>query len=211
MNSVLHATPDISEEAGLRADIYALLASLLRQAPSHELLSFLSEVALEENAQGEMVQAWQLLKLAAQHSNTNALESEYLKLFIGITQGELTPFASWYLTGSLMEAPLIELRKDLDLLGFVRAEPYCEPEDHIAALCEVMNLLIQQGASHERQAVFYQRHLASWGQTFFADLAKAPSAVFYNAVALLGQAFFKTETISLQKQPDAVQSVRLSG
>lgn len=201
----------MTDEDALRADIYALLAGLCRRQPAPELLSFLSSMDVEADAANSMAQAWEFLRLAAQRAEVDALEDEYLTLFIGISQGELTPFASWYLTGSLMEAPLIELRNDLELLGFARQPEVKEPEDHIAVQLEVMSALIQQGASQERQAVFFQRHLNPWASQLFADMAKAPSAVFYSAVAMLGQAFIKTESVYLQKQPDAVQSVHLRG
>ena len=201
----------LRDEDALRADIYALLASLCRQHPSEELLAFLSSLEEDAGASNSMAQAWGLLKMAASRANANALEDEYLNIFIGISQGELTPFASWYLTGSLMETPLIELRHDLQLLGYQRDEQVKEPEDHIAVQLEVMSLLIQNGASLERQAVFFQRHLNAWAHQLFADMAEAPSAVFYHAVAMLGQAFIKTESVHLQKIPSAVQSVHLRG
>lgn len=201
----------LTEEDALRADIYALLASLCRCHPSEELLEFLASLELDRNAANSMSQAWEFLRMAAARSKHQSLEDEYLNLFIGISQGELTPFASWYLTGSLMEAPLIELRNDLQLLGYERGENVKEPEDHIAVQLEMMSLLIQQGDSRERQAVFFQRHLSAWAGQLFADMAEAPSAVFYHAVAMLGQAFIKTESVHLQKIPDAVQSVHLRG
>jgi len=201
----------MTEDDALRADVYALLAALCRAHPSSELLAFLKSVEVDAFTQNRMSQAWQLLRLAAERAQVDQLENEYVTLFIGISQGELTPFASWYLTGSLMEAPLIELRNDLNLLGFEREASVKEPEDHISALLEVMGLLIQQGASRERQAVFFQRHISAWADQLFVDMAKAPSAVFYNAVAMLGQAFVNTEKVYLQKRPDAAQSVHLRG
>lgn len=210
MEMINLAPPTLTEEDLLRAEIYALLARLCRQHPDQTLLEWLSGMEESSDA-GEMASAWRLLRLAAGRARTEQLEDEYLNLFIGITQGELTPFASWYLTGSLMEAPLIELRTDLQLLGFARQADVHEPEDHIAALLEVMSLLIQQGASRERQVVFFQRHLSSWAERLFKDMENAPSAVFYHAVALLGQAFIRVENLHLQKRPDAVQRVCLRG
>ncbi len=84
-----------------------------------------------------------MLSLAAEHSSTESLRDEYHALFIGLGRGELVPYGSWYQTGFLMEKPLGLLRADLARLGFERAEEVHEPEDHVAALCEVMALLIQ--------------------------------------------------------------------
>ena len=53
------------------------------------------------------------------------------------------PHGSFYLTGFLNEKPLAELRDDLARLGVTRAEDVKEPEDHIAALCDVMAGMIR--------------------------------------------------------------------
>ncbi|SFX55268.1 TorD/DmsD family molecular chaperone [Marinospirillum alkaliphilum] len=200
------------EHQALRADIYALLASLFRSAPSAELLDFLQQMEIDTSRSNPMTRGWQLLQLAARQANPEMLEDEYLPLFIGIGQGDVTPFASWYLTGSIMEAPLIELRKDLKILGFEREESSKEPEDHVAALCEVMSLLIQQGASAERQATFFNRHLAGWVEALCKDVQQAPSAVFYQAVAELAEAFFQQEKLyqpATETQHSQVQAVQL--
>ena len=49
---------------------------------------------------------------------------------------------SWYLTGFLMEKPLAVLRDDLTALGLARRDSCGEPEDHLAALCDVMRALL---------------------------------------------------------------------
>ncbi|MCD8514024.1 MAG: molecular chaperone TorD family protein [Nitrincola sp.] len=210
MNSLI-AAPVMTDEDALRADIYALLAALCRRHPSPELLDFLVSMEVDAHSANSMTKAWEFLRLASERAESDAIEDEYFTLFIGITQGELTPFASWYLTGSLMEAPLIELRNDLDLLGFARQQEVKEPEDHISVLLEVMSELIQQGASRERQAVFYQRHIDSWAKQLFADMTQASSAVFYSAVGMLGEAFLMIESTHLQKRMDSVQNVHLRG
>jgi TorA maturation chaperone TorD len=93
-----------------------------------------------------------------------------------------------------MEKPLGVLRQDLAVLGFERQEGVHEPEDHIAALCEVMAMLASgDDAPFGVQKRFYERHLAPWAQRFFADLESADAAVFYKAVGRLGNEFFKLE------------------
>jgi TorA maturation chaperone TorD len=197
------------EDQALRTDIYALLAALLREAPNAQLLELLRTLETDPQQQNDLQLGWQMLQLAAQQASPENLADEYLPLFIGIGQGEVTPFASWYLTGSIMEAPLIELRRDLKLLGFERTEEHKEPEDHIAALCEVMALLIQQGASEERQATFFHRHLSPWAENLCRDIQEANSAVFYQAVATLALAFFQHEKVMLKQKPEEPQAVKL--
>ena len=92
-----------------------------------------------------------------------------------------------------MEKPLGDLRDDLDRLGFEREADVHEPEDHIAALCEVMVMLIQEGCSTAAQQDFFNKHIDSWGQNFFADLVVAENAVFYRAVARFATAFMNLE------------------
>jgi TorA maturation chaperone TorD len=116
-------------------------------------------------------------------------------LFIGLGRGELVPYGSWYVTGFLMERPLAELRVDLKRLGMERQEDVHEPEDHVAALCETMSLLVLSGdeAPFDEQREFFSKHLAPWIGRFFGDLAAAPSAHFYRSVGLLGERFMEVE------------------
>ena len=85
-------------------------------------------------------------------TTTHQADREYHALFIGVGRGELVPFASYYLTGFLNERPLAVLRQDLARLGAVRSESVKEPEDHIAALCEVMAGLIEGSFAEARRS-----------------------------------------------------------
>lgn len=192
MNMITSA-PALQETDALRADIYALLATLLRQAPSKELIVWMKDLVPDQDIDTPMARAWSALALSAKHSNAQQRDDEYHQLFIGVGRGELMPFACWYLTGSLMEKPLAILRDELSLLGFERQTDIKEPEDHIAALCEVMSMLISSGRSYAIQHQFWQRHLQSWTTKFFTDLQNAEHAVFYTATGLLGQAFMQQE------------------
>lgn len=175
----------------LRGRVYALLGNLLAGPPRAELLERLA--GIEGDAGGEtLAQAWHSLGMAARSADVESVDDEYHDLFIGIARGELVPYASWYLTGLLMEQPLVDLRNDLEALGIERRDAVSEPEDHIAALCQVMALLTNQ-VSYERQRGFVARHLAPWAQRFFDDLCSAKDAGFYEAVGRLGRAFIALE------------------
>lgn len=192
MNMISKA-PALKETDELRADIYALMATLIRQPPQTELLSWLQELQPDQDEDSPMARAWSTLALHANHSVSEQLDDEHHHLFIGVGRGELMPFGCWYLTGSLMEKPLVVLRDELEVLGFERQPHVKEPEDHIAALCEVMSMLIQSGRSYETQHQFWQKHIQSWAIKFFKDLQNAEHAVFYTAVGLLGEAFMQQE------------------
>ncbi|MGY8871653.1 MAG: TorD/DmsD family molecular chaperone [Pseudomonadales bacterium] len=205
--NMINATPALQETDQLRADIYALLATLLRQAPNGELLEWLASLEPDQDEDTPMARGWSTLALAAKHSRPQQLDNEYHHLFIGVGRGELMPFACWYLTGSLMEKPLVLLREDLNRLGFERQPSVKEPEDHIAALCEVMSLLITNGHGYATQHQFWQQHLQSWATKFFTDLQNADNAVFYTAAGLLGAAFMQQEdNWFLQLSPAARES-----
>ncbi|MXR68935.1 molecular chaperone [Shewanella sp. JBTF-M18] len=183
---------EVSENDQLRADIYQLLAALLRKQPSAELLQFLSTLEIDADDDSDMTKAWLALKLAADQFTPEQLEEEYFNIFLGVGSGEILPYGSWFMTGSLMDKPLALLRQDLAQLGFERSEEVKEPEDHVAALCEVMGTLILEAPGF-RQLAFYQRHIGSWIDRFCDHLGRAPSAAFYATVAQLAKAFFVIE------------------
>jgi TorA maturation chaperone TorD len=188
----------VSENDQLRADIYQLLAALLRRQPNAELLHFLANLEIDANEDNQMTKAWLSLQLAAQQFTSDQLEDEYFALFLGVGCGEILPYGSWFMTGSLMDKPLALLRQDLMQLGFEREDNVKEPEDHVAALCEVMGTLILEAPSY-RQLAFYQRHIGSWIGRFCDNLTKAPSAAFYATVAQLAKAFFEMEANAFEQ------------
>ncbi|MDZ7810735.1 MAG: molecular chaperone TorD family protein [Arhodomonas sp.] len=76
-------------------------------------------------------------------------------------------------------------------LGFERQEGVSEPEDHIAALFDVMGALAapDEGVDLGVQRGFFAEFLAPWVERFMGDVQGAPSADFYAAVARLGERF----------------------
>ena len=111
--------------------------------------------------------------------------------------GEITPTASFYLTGFINEKPLASLRRDLMELGVSVSGLNKEPEDHIAFLCEVMHGLISgtlsEGVGLIRQRAFFHKHIMSWGSRVFQDLEGAEAAVFYMPVGTIGKLFMALE------------------
>ena len=183
----------LDPEVQARADLYGLLAALLRAVPTPELVANLAALPVDDRAD-DFSRALLALRLAVREISLPEIDDEYHALFIGLGRGELVPYGSWYLTGFLMEAPLAELRRDLQALGFDRQEGVREPEDHVAALCEVMAMLVGEGDTDlDTQAAFFDRHLGSWADRFFRDMETAQAAVFYRAVGRLGQAFVELE------------------
>ena len=176
-----------------RAGAYSMLAALLRQPPRQDVLNVVTGLADGLEEKDDFAVAMSMLGLAARAATPAELDDEYHALFIGLGRGELVPYGSWYMTGFLMEKPLGVLRDDLASMGYARNDSTCEPEDHVAALCEVMALLIDEGRSPGEQTRFFNAHMSSWVGRFFSDLSEANSAVFYRAVARFGKAYFDFE------------------
>jgi TorA maturation chaperone TorD len=187
---------DLFDEDRVRGNVYVLLGNLLASPPDHDLLQMLSGIAAERDDESRLAASWRSLAEAAASASPAEIRDEYDTLFIGLGRGELVPYASYYLTGFLIEKPLALLRDDLRRLGIERQPGVSEPEDHAAALCDTMALLItgDTPATLEEQRRFYARHLEVWLPKFFRELQQAASARFYRAVGQLGEQFIGVES-----------------
>jgi len=183
----------VADEQLYRAGAYRLLATLLRDVPGRSVLDHVTELAAVEGQHDELAMAMSMLGLAARDSLPHHIDGEFNALFIGLGRGELVPYGSWYLTGFLNEKPLALLRDDLLALGYERTSSTNEPEDHIAALCEVMAMLISDDQPLQTQTDFFEAHMTNWADRFFDDLSQAKHAVFYRAVGRFGSAFMELE------------------
>jgi TorA maturation chaperone TorD len=161
------------DEDQVRGNVYALLGHLLSAPPDAAVLESLAAIDPAPADQSLLTASWQMLG-----------------------RGEVVPYASWYLTGFLMEQPLARLRSDLGQLGIERQDGVKEPEDHVAALCDAMALLItgDEPVPLDLQSQFFARHMEPWMGRFFRDLQQATSARFYRAVGQLGEQFMDVET-----------------
>ncbi len=185
----------------LRADIYALLATLLRREPDNDLLDMLSSAEADHTEFGQAI--GDLAAAAAVHP-ADTIADEFHTLFIGIGESELKPYGSYYLTGFMHEKPLAKLRGALADLGIAKSDETVEPEDHIASLCEAMCALImgEFGAptSIADQKVFFDTHIGPWATRCFEDLERTPSASFYRPVGTLGRLFMQIEAQSFEME-----------
>lgn len=184
----------IPDEDRSRAGLYGLLAHLLAAPPDAAVLARLAGIRSDGTAIGE---AFGALATAAAVCTSAAVTEEYEALFIGVTGGELKPYASYYRTGFLHEKPLADLRRDLAAAGIARADSVAEPEDHIAFLCEVMHGqilgLYAEPAALAAQRAFFDKHIDPWAARFFGDLETAAAAAFYRPVGTLGRSFLAIE------------------
>ena len=185
-----HASPprDVDEIDRARAQEYALLATLLARSPAAEMIARLALLGGDATPLGT---AHAALGQAAARTDETRAAREFFDLFTGLGQGELLPYASHYLTGSLYGRPLARLRETLQRLGIERKMGHSEPEDHVAILCEIMAGLVGGDIASPAGAdrAFFDEHLAPWIGRFFDDLERSQSADFYARVGSLGRIF----------------------
>jgi TorA maturation chaperone TorD len=193
------AAPPPGEEDQARADFYGLFAHLLLAPPDDALLAALA-VAEPLAAAGEFAleDAWLKLTRAASVVDAALVADEFSAMFVSTGTPPLNPYASFYLTGHLNDAPLANLRHDLARLGLARAPGVGEFEDHLGALCETMRVLIQGGPGMPARGLavqksFFEAHVRPWYATCLADIAASPDANFYRVVAGVVDAFLSIE------------------
>lgn len=189
----------LPEEDALRAQLYDLLAVLLRKPPASDFLDKLTALQGDATPMGKAITA---LSRLASVSSPERIDTEFHALFVGLGRGELLPYASYYMTGFLNEKPLAKLRDDMARLRMVRDAAAYEPEDNIGSLCEMMAGMILgrfgEPVSLAGQKDFFFTHLAPWAEHFFTDLEGAEASVFYAPVGNIGAQFMQIEKDSFR-------------
>jgi TorA maturation chaperone TorD len=189
--------------APIRTDCYVMLASLLGQAPSGEVIGILQNLQWDDAIPGKLDRALGRLRQEACEGVRAEIEAEFNRFFVGMGCGEMVPYASWYRERMIQASPLASLRADLMRLGIAKQPDSYESEDHAGALCEVMALLSSEtnGIPHAVQAEFYEKHVGPWMMWFFKDLRSAKNSRFYRAVASFGSCFLESEGEYLNVDP----------
>ena len=191
----------IDAEDQVRADFYALLASVFFRAPDERLLHaiMIAPEPTSESALGDaMAKAWAELAAASAAVTPDAVHEEFEKLFGGVGRAQLMPYGSYYQAGFLNEKPLAELRSDLARMGFARDVAASETEDHLAALCDVMRAIIlgdvaSAPATLEAQRQFFKKHLQPWLLQCCDATINNENSNYYRRVAAFAKRFFEIE------------------
>lgn len=187
------------EEDVARANLYRLLASFLSRPPHIKDQEYAANLKGDASALGIAI-----ANFAKQCRETDSIKAagHYHDLFIGLVRGELLPYASYYLTGFLHEKPLAKLRMSLKDLGIEREPDVKEPEDHIAALLDVMAGLILgefgEAPSIDTQREFFETHIGPWASYFFTDLEEQQTSELYAALGTIGRVFMEIEETAFQ-------------
>jgi TorA maturation chaperone TorD len=193
----------VAPEDQARADIYALLARLWYGAPDEALLSAIAQAGdiAGEGEQVALTMAWRELRGVAAKTTATAARIEYDEIFIGAGKAPVSLYASHYLSETAHEAVLVALRDELVELGLARTSEAHEPEDHFAALCEVMRHLIARGSGDtalQQQHKFFTRFMARAYNPLVSQTLSTAGVSFYTHVGRVTKAFFDIEVASFE-------------
>lgn len=200
------------ELLAFRQGYYDLLVSLFWKEPTSELLAALLQ-GIDERIQGArnlhpvLGEGWEQIKSflnrAPHEQLTETVTDEYTQLFIGPFAPKVNPYESFYLTGRLLDRPLVDIRTFLKTVGIEKQEGYVEPEDFLAFELEVMRWLVgkQMTAANPEeetrwlrlQADFLKEHLLVWTPTCAQDIERAQGANFYRGAAMILRGFLEVE------------------
>jgi len=198
---MLHRALDPEDQA--RADFYAVLSRIYADAPDAAFLSALGRAERLPGAESSpLALAWNRLLDASAAMDPEAAAQEYADLFIGVGKCEVNLHASHWLTGFMMEKPLADLRTVLASLGLGRKGAATMLEDHLAALCETMRIMIAGVGDRgpfpmEEQGNFFQNQMFPWVFDCCAAIEKTSLANYYRRVAEFTELFMALERDSL--------------
>ena len=193
--------PPEAPEDRARADLYALIARLFYAPPDAELLHMLAEAdeLVGEDDSVPLAEAWGNLQRACAATDEEAVQQEYDALLIGVGKAVVPPYIGAHIIGAHMaqsgaDTLLVELRAYLAERGLGRRDAVSEPEDHIAALCEVMRHMIsvQQAGIVEQRECFH-RFVHPGALRLCDAIEAADDANFYKVVSRFAKSFFELE------------------
>jgi len=185
----------IAPEEQARANLYALLARLFSAPPDASLLKAMAGETME----GELAVPWKDLADAAGKADAEAVREEYEAAFIGTGKAPVTLYSTAYVMKYSNEVPLAELRGDLDRLGLARHVETREPEDHFAALCDVMrHLVAKQKIDLDQQQRFFSRWIHPSAGPLCAAIERSDKTAFYKPVARFAKTFLTLEQAAFE-------------
>jgi len=181
----------LAPEDQARANFYALLSRLFYAPADAALLAALGQ-ADQLEADHELASAWAALSRASAGADPEAVREEYETVFIGTGRAPVTLYTGAYSPRQPQEIPLAVLRGELASLGLARRSEAAEPEDHLAAVCDVMRHLVSE-RELEEQRRFFERWIQPIAEPLCNAIDKCEQAVFYKHVGRMAKAFFFLE------------------
>lgn len=199
MAEPLHFVPTLPPEELARAHFYGLLARLFYAPPDAQLLQALGTADEIPADDGGIALAWRDLSHAAAKADPEAVREEYETAFVGTGKAPVTLYTTAYTLRYSSEAPLAELRAALWNMRLARREEAAEPEDHVAALCDVMrHLIATQKSDLESQKRFFARWIWPAAEPLCNAIVRTELTVFYKPVARFFASFCAIEHSSFE-------------
>lgn len=184
----------LAPEDQARANFYALLSRLFFAPADAGLLTALGSADELEAEDETLATQWRELCAAAAGADADELRDEYETTFIGTGRALITLYASAYSIQYSNEVPLAALRGELAQLGLARRSGTGEPEDHIAALCDVMrHLIAEQQLDLATQKRFFENWIGPNFGPLCAAIERGELGAFYKATGRLAKTFFSLE------------------
>jgi TorA maturation chaperone TorD len=194
MSTPMQFVPTLPAEEMARANFYGLLARLFAAPPDAALLRTLAAADELEAEDDGIALAWRELASAAAEADPEAVREEYEAAFIGVGKAPITLYTSAYSMRYTNEAPLAQLREQLSRLGLARRSESSEPEDHIAALFEVMrHLIAEQKRALDEQKQFFVRWIWPAAHPLCDAITKSELTLHYRPIAKFARAFLELE------------------
>lgn len=193
MSAPLQFVQTLPPEEVARANFYGLLARLFYAPPDAALLQTLAASEEVDAEDGGLSLAWRDLAQAAAVADEAAVGEEYESTFVGTGKAPVTLYTCAYTVRYTNEAPLAALRGELGALGLARRADAHEPEDHLAALCDVMRHLIVQHSDIAAQKRFFEKWLWPSSGRLCDAIDNTPGVGFYRPVSRFARSFFSLE------------------
>ena len=196
MSSDAAESPPIPDEEWARAEIYALLAQLFYAPPDARLLGAIAKSGelVEEEAATPLALAWLELKKACAETDAAAVKEEYDTVFVGTGKAEVTLYLGAYVPRSGAGPLVVELKEYLAGHGLARRDSVNEPEDHVAAVLEVMRHFIAEarlGVAEQKQ--YFDTYVWSGATALCAAIEAAEAMRFFRIVARFARSFLELE------------------
>jgi TorA maturation chaperone TorD len=196
-------TRTIEPEDQARADFYALLSRLYAAAPDAGLLAAIATAdELPEGTEGgaghDLAKAWHALIASSAAMVPEAAGAEYHDLFVGVGMSEVSLYGSAYVKGPSGKPLLVNVREALTPLGLARRVGATMLEDHLAAVCETMRVLIvgtgtAGGFALAQQRAFFDTNVGSWVFACCNAIKAKTVANYYCRVAQFTHCFMALE------------------
>ena len=212
------------ELANLRQKYYGLFVLLFWKEPDAELLLSLLE-RISDRVKGAaqlspvMSEGWKNIRSYLEKHGPDEVEYEFVQLFLGPHKPDVNPYESYYLAGSVFQAPLASVRGFMKEIGLEKKKGELpEPEDALGFELEIMNWLISKQTNSKDseeeekwldfQASFLKKHLLIWGPSCSEEVESAPNADFYKGAGMLLRGFLELEKELFQNRgPEKIESL----